>query len=159
MSKAAIALVSDEPTQLVKTASGARARTWRTTRPATGSPVVTTRANPVSVPAGQYGRAALEILNGWRAVESRVVRGDNVRSALAFVERGEAAAGIVYATDAAITKKVAVVGTFPEVSHPPITYPLAIVAGNDTAQAREFRAFMLSDTAKAIYRKYGFAVK
>jgi molybdate transport system substrate-binding protein len=116
-------------------------------------------ANPDSVPAGKYGKAALENLNVWRSVESSVVRGDNVRSALAFVERGEAAAGIVYATDAAITKKVAVVGTFPEVSHPPITYPLAIVAGNDTAQAREFRAFMLSDTAKAIYRKYGFAVK
>jgi molybdate transport system substrate-binding protein len=78
---------------------------------------------------------------------------------LAFVERGEAAAGIVYSTDAALTKKVVVVGTFPDVSHAPITYPLAIVKGHDTPEARDFRTFMLSDTAKAIYRKYGFSVK
>jgi molybdate transport system substrate-binding protein len=116
-------------------------------------------ANPDSVPAGKYGKAALENLNVWRSVEGSVVRAQNVRGALAFVERGEAAAGIVYSTDAALTKKVVVVGTFPEISHGPITYPLAVVKGHDTPEARDFRAFMLSDAAKAVYRKYGFSVK
>ncbi len=116
-------------------------------------------ADPMSVPAGKYGKAALENLGVWSAVEANVVRGDNVRNALAFVERGEAAAGIVYATDAALTKKVVVTGTFPETSHPPISYPLAIVAGHDTPAARAFRDFLLGAEAKAVYRKYGFAVK
>jgi len=116
-------------------------------------------ADPDSVPAGKYGKAALENLNVWRSVEGNVVRAENVRGALAFVERGEAAAGIVYATDAALAKKVTVVGTFPEVSHGPITYPLAIVAGNDSPAAQAFRTFMLSDAAKVIYRKYGFSLK
>lgn len=116
-------------------------------------------ADPQSVPAGRYGRAALESLGVWPAVEANVARGDNVRNALAFVERGEAAAGIVYATDAALTKKVAVAGTFPASSHPPISYALAVVAGHDTPAARAFRNFMLGADAQAVYRKYGFAVK
>ena len=116
-------------------------------------------ADPMSVPAGKYGKAALENLGVWASVEANVVRGDNVRNALAFVERGEAAAGIVYATDAALTKKVVVVGTFPESSHEPISYPLAVLAGHDTPAARAFRDFLLGAEAKAVYRKYGFAVK
>jgi molybdate transport system substrate-binding protein len=116
-------------------------------------------AEPSSVPAGKYGKAALENLNVWHAVEGNVIRGDNVRAAMAFVERGEAAAGIVYATDAAMSTKVVVVDTFPEITHAPITYPLAIVKGQDGPEAQAFRAFMLSDAAKAIYRKYGFEVK
>ncbi len=116
-------------------------------------------ADPESVPAGRYAKAALENLGVWPTVALNVVRGDSVRSALAFVERGEAAAGIVYATDAMLTRKVAVVGTFPPTSHAAITYPLAIVAGHDTPAARSFRDFMLGDEAKAVYRKFGFAVK
>ena len=116
-------------------------------------------ADPTSVPAGKYGKAALESLGVWSAVEANVVRGDNVRNALAFVERGEAAAGIVYATDAALTKTVVVVGTFPASSHPPISYPLAVVAGHDTPAARAFRDFLLGPEANAVYRKFGFAVK
>ncbi len=116
-------------------------------------------ADPDAVPAGKYAKAALESLGVWKSVEANVIRGENVRSALAFVERGEAAAGIVYSTDAALTQKVAVVGAFPETSYPPISYPLAIVAGHDTPAARAFRDFMLGDAAKAVYRKYGFAVK
>lgn len=115
-------------------------------------------ADPTGVPAGRYGRAALEYLGAWPAAEHLVVRADNVRAALTFVERKEAAAGIVYATDAALTDKVEIAGTFPAHSHPPISYPMAIIARNDGAQARAFRDFLLSDVAKSIYRKYGFAV-
>jgi len=116
-------------------------------------------ADPTSVPAGRYAQAALESLGVWAAVEASVVRADNVRGALAFVERGEAAAGIVYATDAALTKRVAVTGTFPPSSHPPISYSLAIVAGHDGAAEGAFRDFLLGDAAKAVYGKYGFSVK
>lgn len=113
-------------------------------------------AEPDSVPAGKYGKAALENLGVWHSVEGNVIRGDSVRAALAYVERGEAAAGIVYATDAALSQKVVVSDIFPEITHAPITYPLAVVKGEDGPEAQAFRAFMLSDAAKAIYRKYGF---
>ncbi len=116
-------------------------------------------ADPTGVPAGRYAQAALEALGAWKAVTPLVVRADNVRAALTFVERKEAAAGIVYATDAALTNKVEIVGTFPAGSHPPISYPLAIVAKNETPEARAFRDFLLGDVAKGIYRKYGFAVR
>jgi len=116
-------------------------------------------ADPTAVPAGRYAQAALASLGAWTAVEPLVVRADNVRAALTFVERKEAGAGIVYATDAALTAKVDVGGTFPAHSHPPISYPLAIVAGNDSAEARAFREFLLSAPAKAVYRKYGFATR
>ena len=116
-------------------------------------------ADPTSIPAGRYAKAALESLGVWAAVEANVVRADNVRGALAFVERGEAAAGIVYATDAVLTKKVVVTATFLPSSHPPISYPLATVAGHDNAAARAFREFLLGDEAKAVFRKFGFSVK
>lgn len=116
-------------------------------------------ADPASVPAGRYAKAALEKLGVWASVEKSVVGSENVRSALAFVERGEAAAGVVYATDAALTRKVMVVGTFPADGHPPISYPLAIVAGHDGPDTQGFRAFLMSDAAKAIYKKFGFSVK
>ncbi len=116
-------------------------------------------ADPTGVPAGRYAKAALESLGIWQSVQDNVVRGDNVRSAMAFVERGEAMAGIVYGTDAALTKKVAVAGTFPASSYPTISYPLAIVTGHDGAAERAFRDFLLGDEAKAIYLKYGFSVR
>jgi molybdate transport system substrate-binding protein len=116
-------------------------------------------ADPTGVPAGRYAQAALTSLGVWKSVERLVVRADNVRAALTFVERKEAAAGIVYATDAALTDKVDVAGMFPAASHPPISYPLAIIARNDGAEARAFREFLLSEPAKAIYRTYGFAVR
>lgn len=116
-------------------------------------------ADPTGVPAGRYAQAALEHLGTWKAVAPLVVRGDNVRAALTFVERKEAAAGIVYATDAALTDKVVIAGTFPADSHPPISYPMALVTKNDAPDARAFRDFLLGDAAKAIYRKYGFAVR
>jgi molybdate transport system substrate-binding protein len=82
-----------------------------------------------------------------------------VRSALAFVERGEVAAGIVYATDAAISDKVRIAGAFPEDSHAPITYPVAIVAGQDTPEARAFLTLLQGPAAAAIFRRYGFSVR
>jgi molybdate transport system substrate-binding protein len=116
-------------------------------------------ADPDSVPAGRYGKAALENLGVWRDVERHVVRSENVRGALAFVERGEAVAGIVYATDAAVAKKVAVVGVFPPASHAAISYPIGVVAAHDTSAARDFYGFINGDAAKAIFVKYGFMVK
>jgi len=115
-------------------------------------------ADPDSVPAGRYAKAALENLGVWRAVEAKVVRAENVRAALAFVERGEAAAGVVYATDAALTRTVRVVGPFPALSHPPITYPFALVGEAPRAEARALFAFLTSEAAKDIYRRLGFVV-
>jgi molybdate transport system substrate-binding protein len=115
--------------------------------------------DPDAVPAGKYAKAALEKLGVWDSLQGNIVRAESVRGALAFVERGEAAAGIVYGTDAMLTPKVVVAGMFPPDSHPPISYPLAVVKGHDGAEAQGFRAFMLSDAAKAIYRKFGFVVK
>lgn len=113
-------------------------------------------ADPDSVPAGRYGRAALTSLGVWTAVEPRVVRAENVRAALAFVRRGEARAGIVYATDARADPTVMVVGVFPTASHQPITYPLAVLAGSTNPVARRFHAFLLSTPGKAVFALYGF---
>ena len=115
--------------------------------------------DPAHVPAGIYGKQALEALGVWQSVEGNVARASNVRAALVLVERGEAPFGIVYATDAAITKKVKVVGVFPENSHPPIVYPAALVAGHETPEARSFLEFLKTPQARAIFEKYGFSVK
>jgi molybdate transport system substrate-binding protein len=74
------------------------------------------------------------------------------------VERGEAPVGLVYATDAAISKKVRVVGTFPEESHPPIVYPVAVVAGGRSEAAKRFIDFLKSPESRAVFEKYGFVV-
>ena len=113
-------------------------------------------ADPDAVPAGKYGRAALESMGQWDAVAPKVVRGENVRAALAFVERGAASAGIVYATDAAASEKVRVVATFPPGSHPPIVYPLATLATSRSPDAEPFRRFLLSPDGQAIFRRFGF---
>lgn len=114
---------------------------------------------PEAVPAGRYGKAALETLGIWSAIEPKVVRTKDVRAALALVERGEAAAGIVYSTDAAISRKVKVVGEFPADSYPPIVYPVAIVAGKDDPSARSFHAFLNGPKARAIFLEQGFKVE
>jgi molybdate transport system substrate-binding protein len=95
----------------------------------------------------------------WTAVESQVARAKDVRAALALVERGEAPLGLVYATDAAISSKVRVVGTFPETSHPPIVYPVAVVAGKQSPATERFMTLLQSAEAKAVFEKYGFAVR
>ena len=115
-------------------------------------------ADPDSVPAGRSAMAALENLGVWREVEANVVRTENVRAALAFVERGEAKAGVVYATDAALAENIKIVGTFPEISHPAISYPIALVGLKPSDAARRFSDFTRSETAKEIFRGFGFIV-
>jgi len=113
--------------------------------------------DPAHVPVGRYAQQALTKLGVWAIAEPRLVRSDSVRAALALVERGEVPAAIVYATDAAVAPKVRVAGVFPEDSHAPIVYPAAIVAGQETADAEAFLAFLQGDAARAVYEKYGFA--
>lgn len=115
--------------------------------------------DPEHVPAGMYGKKALETLGSWDPVQNRLAPMKDVRAALVLVERGEAPLGLVYATDAAISKKVRVVGTFPIDSHPPIVYPVAAVAGGKLAEAKSFLAFLTSPEARAIFQKYGFEVR
>ena len=116
-------------------------------------------ADPDAVPAGKYGKAALEKLGVWTSVSSQIARAESVRAALALVERGEAPLGIVYATDARASKGVRVVGTFPADSHPPISYPVARLKASKNADAEGFRRFLISDQGKAIFLRYGFAAK
>ncbi len=115
-------------------------------------------ADPDSVPAGKYGKAALEKLGVWTTVEKSVVRGDNVRTALNFVARGEAPFGIVYETDAKSEPKVKVVGLFPQNSYPPIVYPVAITASSKNPAAQGFVTYLKSREARAIFEKYGFTM-
>ncbi|MGC9195873.1 MAG: molybdate ABC transporter substrate-binding protein, partial [Syntrophobacteraceae bacterium] len=93
----------------------------------------------------------------WETVKDSVARASDVRSALVLVERGEAPLGIVYATDAAITKKVRIVAVFPAASHQPIVYPAALVVGHETPAATSFLKFLKTDEARAIFQKYGFS--
>ncbi|RIA44643.1 molybdate transport system substrate-binding protein [Hephaestia caeni] len=113
-------------------------------------------ADTRSVPAGKYGKAALEKLGLWEVARPHVVAAENVRAALALVERGAAPLGIVYATDARASAKVRVVWTFPETSHPPISYPVARLTTSTNPDAERFRAFLVSDKGKAIFARYGF---
>lgn len=115
-------------------------------------------ADPDAVPAGRYARSALVSLGVWNDLADRLVRAENVRGALLFVARGEVPLGIVYETDALIDHKVRIVGLFPEDSHLPITYPLALT-GTAGEQARGFFEFLDGAAAAAAFKKYGFAVK
>ncbi len=115
--------------------------------------------DPDHVPAGMYGKAALQGLGAWEAVEKKVARAKDVRAALALVERGESPLGLVYTTDAAISEKVKVVGLFPEDSHPPIVYPVAIVKGADLKASMPFIDFLKTPEASALFTKYGFIVR
>lgn len=111
--------------------------------------------DPEGVPVGRYAREALMKLGVWSAVEDRLVRADSVRSALAFVDRGEAALGIVYATDALIDKGVRVVDVFPENTHLPITYPIALTTVAK-ADAAKFVDYVRGPSGDATFNKYGF---
>lgn len=113
-------------------------------------------ADPDSVPAGRYAKAALEKLGLWQRVQRQVVRGESVRAALAFVERGAAPLGIVYATDALASSHVELLRTFPANSHPPIRYPLARLTRSTSSEAEPFRRFLLSAEGRAIFRRFGF---
>ncbi len=115
-------------------------------------------ADPGHVPAGLYGKAALDALGLWAELSGRAVRTADVRAALALVDRGEAAAGIVYATDAAISPRVRIAGRFPASSHPPIVYPLALIAGRASGAAARFYDHLLSAEAAEVFRAHGFLV-
>lgn len=113
---------------------------------------------PKSVPAGKYGMAALEKLGVWKSVETKVAGAESVRAALALVSRGEAPYGIVYQTDAAADKGVAIAGTFPEDSHPPIIYPVAMLAESKNPDAAAYLDFLKSDKAAPFFTSQGFTI-
>jgi molybdate transport system substrate-binding protein len=115
-------------------------------------------ANVEAVPAGKYAKAALIKLGVWDGVAAKTAQTENVRAALLLVSRGEAPAGIVYQTDAASDANVAIIGTFPEDTHPPIVYPVALTAAAAHPDARAFLAFLTSGEAKPLFRAHGFTV-
>ena len=114
-------------------------------------------ANVDIVPAGRYGKAALTALGVWNGVADRLAQGDDVRTALSYVARGEAPLGIVYATDARAEPRVRVVAAFPEDTHPPIVYPAALTA-EAKPDAAQFLAYLRSPQARAVFERAGFIV-
>jgi molybdate transport system substrate-binding protein len=115
-------------------------------------------ANVDAVPAGKYGKAALEKLGVWGSVKNSVAQAENVRAALALVSTGEAPLGIVYQTDAAADPKVKIIGTFPEDTHPPIVYPVAQTSDSKSDQAPAFLKCLQSPEAKRLFEAEGFTV-
>jgi len=114
--------------------------------------------NVDAVPAGKYGKAALEKLGAWDGVKDKIAQADNVRAALLFVSRGEAPFGIVYQTDAAADPSVKIVGTFPENTHPPIIYPIALTKESTNSDAQAFLSHIRSPAARAAFERQGFTV-
>ncbi|MBV8120521.1 MAG: molybdate ABC transporter substrate-binding protein [Alphaproteobacteria bacterium] len=115
-------------------------------------------ADPDSVPAGKYGKAALEKLGIWQTVAPHIAGAENVRAALLYVDRKETPLGIVYATDAASDPNVVIAGAFPEDTHPPIIYPVALTATSKNPAAEKFLAFIKSPIANPAFEKQGFTV-
>lgn len=111
--------------------------------------------DPDAVPVGRYAMASLRKLGVWTDVADRVIRAESVRSAMMFVDRGEAPLGIVYETDALIDKKVRVVGVFPDDSHSPIVYPIALTQGAK-AGAVQFLAYIRGPAGDIVFNAYGF---
>ena len=114
--------------------------------------------NVDAVPAGKYGKAALEHLGVWPSVSDRVAQAENVRMALTLVSRGEAPLGIVYKTDAASDPAVRIVGAFPADSHPAIIYPMALLASSTNPDAQAFVDYLKSPAARPLFEKQGFTV-
>ncbi len=111
-----------------------------------------------AVPAGKYGKAALESLGAWSSVEGKVAQAENVRAALKLVATAEAAAGIVYQTDANAEKGVKVIGVFPEETHPPIVYPVAQTAESKDKDAPAFLKCLRSAKAGELFKAQGFTL-
>lgn len=111
-----------------------------------------------AVPAGKYGKAALEYLSVWPSVADRVAQAENVRMALTLVSRGEAPLGIVYKTDAASDPAVRIVGAFPADSHPTIIYPMALLASSTNPDAQAFVDYLKSPAVRPLFEKQGFTV-
>lgn len=114
--------------------------------------------HPDSVPAGIYGKQALIWLGVWDDVSARLAMAENVRVALAFVERGEAPLGIVYATDLAVAPGTRQVAEFPAESHRPIVYSMAVIAGRNRAQVAAFYAYLAGPAVSAVLKRHGFQV-
>ena len=112
--------------------------------------------DPDYVPAGKYGKAALESLGVWTSVSDRIARAEDVRVALAYVSRGETPLGIVYRTDTLADSNVRIVATFPENTHPPIIYPMAMTTAGKSPTAGKFYEFLKSAAASEIVRGQGF---
>ena len=110
-----------------------------------------------SVPVGKYAKAALEKLGAWTAAEPKFAMAESVRAALILVARGEAALGIVYATDAKVEPGVKIVGTFPADSHPAIIYPVAATKAAKP-DAAAYLDYLRSSTARTVFEKYGFTL-
>ncbi|HEX8416365.1 MAG TPA: molybdate ABC transporter substrate-binding protein [Methylobacterium sp.] len=115
-------------------------------------------ANVEAVPAGKYGKAALETLGAWAGVKDRLAQAENVRAALLLVSRREAPLGIVYATDAVADANVATVATFPADSHPPVIYPIAQTKDSANADAAALLAYLRSPAARVYFERQGFSV-
>jgi molybdate transport system substrate-binding protein len=115
-------------------------------------------ANVDAVPAGAYGRAALESLGVWEGIKDKVAQAENVRAALLLVSRGEAPLGIVYETDARVDPGVTILDRFPEDSHPAIVYPAALTTDSENPRAAEFLAYLQGADAHAIFTAAGFTV-
>lgn len=115
--------------------------------------------DPAHVPVGLYAEAALRWLGLWAAVAPRLARTQDVRGALMLVARGEAPAGVVYATDAVAEPGVAVAGRFPPASHPPIVYPFALVRGGAGRDGRGFLDFLSAPAARAVFERRGFVAE
>jgi molybdate transport system substrate-binding protein len=111
-----------------------------------------------AVPAGKYGKAALEKLGVWASVEGKIAQAENVRAALKLVSTGEAPLGIVYQTDATAEPGVKIVGLFPEETHPPIVYPVGVTAGSKNADAEAYVKYLQSAKAKELFEAQGFTV-
>jgi molybdate transport system substrate-binding protein len=115
-------------------------------------------AGTATVPAGKYAKAALIKLGVWPFVERRLAEAENVRAALAFVARGETPLGIVYATDAAVEPGVKIVGRFPTDSHPPIVYPVAVLATSKNPATATFFRHLAGPEARSVFERHGFTV-
>jgi len=113
--------------------------------------------DPDHVPAGIYAKEALTHFGVWPSLEPRLARAEDVRGALALVERGEAPLGIVYVTDARVSTKVRIVGVFPESTHSPIVYPAAIVKGSASPAVQAYFRFLASPQARTVFNRFGFA--
>ncbi len=115
-------------------------------------------ANVDAVPAGKYAKAALTKLGVWDSVAAKTAQAENVRAALLLVSRGEAPVGIVYRTDAAADRQVAIIGAFPEDTHPPIVYPVALTAVAAHPDAAALLAYLTSAKASSVFQAHGFTV-
>ncbi|HCW97442.1 MAG: molybdate ABC transporter substrate-binding protein [Pantoea sp.] len=115
--------------------------------------------DPDHVPAGIYAQEALQKLGAWQTVSPSLARANNVRAALALVERNETPYGIVYGSDAVASDKVQVVGTFPASSHKPVEYPMAIVKAHNNAAVKAFYDYLKGPEAAAVFKQYGFSPK